>query len=151
MLVTLSQILKLPFPVFLLLYEYIFFHLFLTVSTQLNEQTEVSSSPFFSVPLNESVTPVPLLSKPDLEALCETSCTSSQLPKPPLPPSVPISHPISKPLPTSFTPAAVSSFTPALALSTTDARTTAPCCSSQSSSTCSGSKLPIACIKRHGN
>ncbi|XP_050976661.1 EH domain-binding protein 1-like protein 1 isoform X9 [Labeo rohita] len=109
----------------------------LPVSTQLNEQTEVSSSPFFSVPLNESVTPVPLLSKPDLEALCETSCTSSQLPKPPLPPSVPISHPISKPLPTSFTPAAVSSFTPALALSTTDARTTAPCCSSQSSSTCS--------------
>ncbi|XP_050976654.1 calponin homology domain-containing protein DDB_G0272472 isoform X3 [Labeo rohita] len=109
----------------------------LKVSTQLNEQTEVSSSPFFSVPLNESVTPVPLLSKPDLEALCETSCTSSQLPKPPLPPSVPISHPISKPLPTSFTPAAVSSFTPALALSTTDARTTAPCCSSQSSSTCS--------------
>ncbi|XP_016348985.1 EH domain-binding protein 1-like protein 1 isoform X5 [Sinocyclocheilus anshuiensis] len=108
------------------------------VSTQLNEQTmDVSTSPFFSVPLNESVTPVPLLSRPDLEALCETSCTSSQLPKPPLPPSVPVSYPISKPLPASFTPAAVSSSTPALALSTTDACTAAPCCSTQSSSTLS--------------
>ncbi|XP_016383834.1 uncharacterized protein ehbp1l1b isoform X4 [Sinocyclocheilus rhinocerous] len=108
------------------------------VSTQLNEQTmDVSTSPFFSVPLNESVTPVPLLSSPDLEALCETSCTSSQLPKPPLPPSVPVSYPISKPLPASFTPAAVSSSTPALALSTTDACTAAPCCSTQSSSTLS--------------
>uniref|UniRef100_A0A8C2Q4Z6 EH domain binding protein 1-like 1b n=1 Tax=Cyprinus carpio TaxID=7962 RepID=A0A8C2Q4Z6_CYPCA len=106
------------------------------VSTQLNEQTmDVSTSPFFSVPLNESVTPVPLLSRPDLEALCETSCTSSQLPKPPLPPSVPVSYPISKPLPASFTPAAVSSSTPALALSTTDAHTAAPCYSTQSSST----------------
>ncbi|XP_042588536.1 titin isoform X1 [Cyprinus carpio] len=106
------------------------------VSTQLNEQTmDVSTSPFFSVPLNESVTPVPLLSRPDLEALCETSCTSSQLPKPPLPPSVPVSYPVSKPLPASFTPAAVSSSTPALALSTTDAHTAAPCCSTQSSST----------------
>ncbi|KAK2871123.1 hypothetical protein Q8A67_023650 [Cirrhinus molitorella] len=105
----------------------------LPVSTQLNEQT-VEVSPFFSVSLNESVTPVPLLSKPDLEALCETSCTSSQLPKPPLPPSVPVSHPISKPLPASFTSVAVSSSTPALALSTTDGHTTAPCCSSQSSS-----------------
>ncbi|XP_042588538.1 protein piccolo isoform X3 [Cyprinus carpio] len=108
----------------------------LKVSTQLNEQTmDVSTSPFFSVPLNESVTPVPLLSRPDLEALCETSCTSSQLPKPPLPPSVPVSYPVSKPLPASFTPAAVSSSTPALALSTTDAHTAAPCCSTQSSST----------------
>uniref|UniRef100_A0A8C1I5H4 EH domain binding protein 1-like 1b n=1 Tax=Cyprinus carpio TaxID=7962 RepID=A0A8C1I5H4_CYPCA len=106
------------------------------VSTQLNEQTmDVSTSPFFSVPLNESVTPVPLLSRPDLEALCETSCTSSQLPKPPLPPSVPVSYPVSKPLPASFTPAAVSSSTPALALSTTDAHTAAPCYSTQSSST----------------
>ncbi|XP_016085175.1 EH domain-binding protein 1-like protein 1 isoform X10 [Sinocyclocheilus grahami] len=106
------------------------------VSTQLNEQTmDVSTSPFFSVPLNESVTPVPLLSRPDLEALCETSCTSSQLPKPPLSPSVPDSYPISKPLPASFTPAAVSSFTPSLALSTTDACKAAPCCSTQSSST----------------
>uniref|UniRef100_A0A8C1XAA2 EH domain binding protein 1-like 1b n=1 Tax=Cyprinus carpio TaxID=7962 RepID=A0A8C1XAA2_CYPCA len=106
------------------------------VSTPLNEQTmDVSTSPFFSVPLNESVTPVPLLSRPDLEALCETSCTSSQLPKPPLPPSVPVSYPISKPLPASFTPAAVSSSTPALALSTTDAHTAAPCYSTQSSST----------------
>ncbi|XP_043105845.1 titin isoform X3 [Puntigrus tetrazona] len=78
-------------------------------STELNEQMlEVSTSPFFSVPLNESLSPVPLLSKPDLEALCETSCTS-----------------------------AVSSSSPALSLSTTDACTTAPCCSAQSSSTCS--------------
>ncbi|XP_058644964.1 EH domain-binding protein 1-like protein 1 isoform X9 [Onychostoma macrolepis] len=106
------------------------------VSTQLNEQMmEVSTSPFFSVPLNESVTLVPLLSRPDLEALCETSCTSSQLPKPSLPASVPVSYPISKPLPVSFTPALVSSSTLALALSTTDAHTTAPCCSTQSSST----------------
>ncbi|XP_059394946.1 EH domain-binding protein 1 isoform X5 [Carassius carassius] len=108
----------------------------LKVSTQLNEQTmDVSTSPFFSVPLNESVTHVPLLSRPDLEALCETSCTSSQLPKPLLPPSVPVSYPISKPLPASFTPAVVSSSTSALALSTTDANTDAPCCSTQSSST----------------
>ncbi|XP_043105856.1 EH domain-binding protein 1-like protein 1 isoform X13 [Puntigrus tetrazona] len=107
-------------------------------STELNEQMlEVSTSPFFSVPLNESLSPVPLLSKPDLEALCETSCTSGQLPKPPLPPSVPVSYPSSKPLPASFTPAAVSSSSPALSLSTTDACTTAPCCSAQSSSTCS--------------
>ncbi|XP_026075582.1 uncharacterized protein LOC113054329 isoform X1 [Carassius auratus] len=107
----------------------------LKVSTQLNEQMMAfSSSPFFSIPLNESVTPVPLLSRPDLEALCETSCTSSQLPKSPLPPSVTVSYPIIKPLPASFTPAAVSSSTPSLTLSTTDARTTAPCCSSQSSS-----------------
>ncbi|XP_052422516.1 microtubule-associated protein 1B isoform X2 [Carassius gibelio] len=106
------------------------------VSTQLNEQTmDVSTSPFFSVPLNESLTHVPLLSRPDLEALCETSCTSSQLPKPPLPPSVPVSYPISKPLPASFTPAADSSSSSALALSTTDANTAAPCCSTQSSST----------------
>uniref|UniRef100_A0A9J8CD64 EH domain binding protein 1-like 1b n=1 Tax=Cyprinus carpio carpio TaxID=630221 RepID=A0A9J8CD64_CYPCA len=105
------------------------------VSTQLNEQMmAVSTSPFFSVPLNESVTPVPLLSRPDLEALCETSCTSSELPKSPLPPSVPVSYPISKPLPASFNPAAVSSSTPSLALSTTDAHTAAPCCPSQSSS-----------------
>uniref|UniRef100_A0A9J8BAF1 EH domain binding protein 1-like 1b n=1 Tax=Cyprinus carpio carpio TaxID=630221 RepID=A0A9J8BAF1_CYPCA len=107
----------------------------LKVSTQLNEQMmAVSTSPFFSVPLNESVTPVPLLSRPDLEALCETSCTSSELPKSPLPPSVPVSYPISKPLPASFNPAAVSSSTPSLALSTTDAHTAAPCCPSQSSS-----------------
>ncbi|XP_051763746.1 uncharacterized protein ehbp1l1b isoform X5 [Ctenopharyngodon idella] len=102
---------------------------------ELNERTvAVSTSPFFSVPLNESVTPVPLLSKPDLEALCETSCPSSQLPKPPPPPSASISYSISKPLPISFTPTTISSSTSALALSTTDALTNAPCCSPQSSS-----------------
>ncbi len=139
------------FTSFIYIYIYIcfFFHLFLTASTQLNEQMmEVSTSPFFSVPLNESMTPVPLLSRPDLEALCETSFTSSQLPKPPLPASVPVSYPISKPLPASFTPAAVSSSTPTLALST---HTTASCCSTQSSSTRSGTRLPVACIKRCSN
>ncbi|CAM4729974.1 unnamed protein product [Leuciscus chuanchicus] len=96
---------------------------------ELNEQTMAdSTSPFFSVPLNEPA--VPLLSKPDLEALCETSCPSSQLPKPPPPPSVSLSYPISKPQPVSFTPATVSSSISALALSTSEA----PCCSPQSSS-----------------
>ncbi|XP_056103638.1 uncharacterized protein ehbp1l1b isoform X5 [Rhinichthys klamathensis goyatoka] len=100
---------------------------------ELNERTmAVSTSPFFSVPLNEPA--VPLLSKPDLEALCETSCPSSQLPKPPPPPSVSLSYPISKPLPVSFTPATVSSSISALALSTSEALTNAPCCSPQSSS-----------------
>ncbi|XP_067253995.1 uro-adherence factor A isoform X8 [Chanodichthys erythropterus] len=100
---------------------------------ELNERTmAVSTSPFFSVPLNEPVPPVPLLSKPDLEALCETSCPSGQLPKPP--PSASLSFSISKPLPVSFTPATISSSTSALALSTTDALTNAPCCSPQSSS-----------------
>ncbi|XP_048035413.1 EH domain-binding protein 1-like protein 1 isoform X8 [Megalobrama amblycephala] len=100
---------------------------------ELNEQTmAVSTSPFFSVPLNEPVTPVPLLSKPDLEALCETSCPSGQLSKPP--PSASLSFSISKPLPVSFTPATISSSTSALALSTTDTLTNAPCCSPQSSS-----------------
>ncbi|KAK7120550.1 hypothetical protein R3I94_020522 [Phoxinus phoxinus] len=98
---------------------------------EVNERTmEASTSPFFSVPLNEPA--VPLLSKPDLEALCETSCPSSQLPKPP--PPVSLSYPISKPLPVSFTPATVSSSISALALSTSEALTNAPCCSPQSSS-----------------
>lgn len=108
-----------------------------------------STSPFFSVPLNEPA--VPLLSKPDLEALCETSCPSSQLPKPPPPPSVSLSYPISKPLPVSFTPATVSSSISALALSTSEALTNAPCCSPQSSSARSGTKLPIVCFKRDRN
>ncbi|XP_077098711.1 uncharacterized protein ehbp1l1b isoform X3 [Siphateles boraxobius] len=100
---------------------------------ELNERTmAVSTSPFFSVPLNEPA--VPLLSKPDLEALCETSCPSSQLPKPPPPPSVSLSYPISKPLPVSFTPATVSSSISALALSTSEALTNAPSFSPQSSS-----------------
>ncbi|KAK7125780.1 hypothetical protein R3I93_021218 [Phoxinus phoxinus] len=98
---------------------------------EVNERKmEASTSPFFSVPLNEPA--VPLLSKPDLEALCETSCPSSQLPKPP--PPVSLSYPISKPLPVSFTPATVSSSISALALSTSEALTNAPCCSPQSSS-----------------
>ncbi|XP_067288595.1 uro-adherence factor A isoform X2 [Pseudorasbora parva] len=105
------------------------------VFAELNERTvAVSSSPFFSVPLNESATPVPLLSKPDLEALCETSFPSCQLPKPSPPPSSSLSYSISKPVPVSFTSATVSSSTSALALSTTDALTNAPCCSPQSSS-----------------
>ncbi|XP_039523416.1 EH domain-binding protein 1-like protein 1 isoform X10 [Pimephales promelas] len=100
---------------------------------ELNERTMVvSTSPFFSVPLNEPA--VPLLSKPDLEALCETSCPSSELPKPPSPPSVSLSYPISKPLPVSFTPATVPSSISALALSTSEALINAPCCSPQSSS-----------------
>ncbi|XP_056322559.1 EH domain-binding protein 1-like protein 1 isoform X10 [Danio aesculapii] len=92
----------------------------------LNEQmTAVSASPFFTVSLNESVTPVPLLSKPDLEALCETHYSSGQFPKPPSPPS------LSFPLPVTFTPAASSS---SLAILSTDVLASAPCCSLQSSS-----------------
>ncbi|XP_021335040.2 EH domain-binding protein 1-like protein 1 isoform X19 [Danio rerio] len=92
----------------------------------LNEQmTAVSASPFFTVSLNESVTPVPLLSKPDLEALCETRYSSGQFPKPPSPSS------LSFPLPVTFTPAVSSSSLPILS---TDALASAPCCSPQSSS-----------------
>nr|XP_021335044.1 EH domain-binding protein 1-like protein 1 isoform X10 [Danio rerio] len=92
----------------------------------LNEQmTAVSASPFFTVSLNESVTPVPLLSKPDLEALCETRYSSGQFPKPPSPSS------LSFPLPVTFTPAVSSSSLPILS---TDALASAPCCSPLSSS-----------------
>ncbi|XP_051971720.1 EH domain-binding protein 1-like protein 1 isoform X7 [Xyrauchen texanus] len=84
------------------------------VSAELNEwKMSVSTSPYFCASLNEPVNPVPLLSSPDLEALCETSCPSKSL--------------------ISSTSVILLSTTPALALSTTDALTAAPCSSTQPS------------------
>ncbi|TRY99266.1 hypothetical protein DNTS_022824 [Danionella cerebrum] len=79
---------------------------------ELNERTmSAPESPFFSVPLNDSMNPVPLLSKPDLDALCEAPYPSPQIPNP---------------SPPSFALAAA--FPSALAISTTEPLTAAPCC-----------------------
>ncbi|XP_057176775.1 nascent polypeptide-associated complex subunit alpha, muscle-specific form isoform X16 [Triplophysa rosa] len=99
------------------------------VSAQLNEQKMGASPAPFCGALNEPVTTVPLLSTPDLDALCETSSPSKSLYKSSPPSSALLSYPISKPLPASSTPVILSSCTSAVDLHASDSLTASPCCS----------------------
>lgn len=108
-----------------------------SASAQLNEQKMATSTAPFCGTLNESMTTVPLLSKPDLEALCETSSPSKSLYKSSLPSSALISYP-SKPLPASSTSVTVPSSTPAVAMS--DSLAASPCCSPPPSAALQGTK-----------
>ncbi|XP_056592354.1 EH domain-binding protein 1-like protein 1 isoform X7 [Triplophysa dalaica] len=99
------------------------------VSGQLNEQkTGASPAPFCGA-LNEPVTTVPLLSTPDLEALCGTSSPTKSLNKSSSSSSALLSYLISKSLPASSTPVILSSCTPAVDLQASDSLTASPFCS----------------------
>ncbi|KAA0703997.1 EH domain-binding protein 1-like protein 1 [Triplophysa tibetana] len=99
------------------------------VPAQLNEQKMGASPAPFCGALNEPVTTVPLLSTPDLEALCETSSTSKSLNKSPSSSSALLSYLLGKSLPASSTPVILSSCTPAVALQGSDSLTASPFCS----------------------
>ncbi|XP_065114273.1 EH domain-binding protein 1-like protein 1 isoform X9 [Paramisgurnus dabryanus] len=99
----------------------------------LNEQKMAVSTPYFCTSFTEPVTPVPLLSTPDLDALCETSDPFKSLYKSSPPSSAPLSFLTSKPIPASSTPVILSSSSPAVALSTPDSLAASPCCSPEPS------------------
>ncbi|XP_073730387.1 EH domain-binding protein 1-like protein 1 isoform X10 [Misgurnus anguillicaudatus] len=99
----------------------------------LNEQKMAVSTPYFCTSFTEPVTPVPLLSTPDLDALCETSDPFKSLYKSSPPSSAPLSYLTSKPIPASSTPVILSSSSPAVALSTPDSLAASPCCSPEPS------------------
>nr|XP_055064395.1 EH domain-binding protein 1 isoform X3 [Misgurnus anguillicaudatus] len=99
----------------------------------LNEQKMAVSTPYFCTSFTEPVTPVPLLSTPDLDALCETSDPFKSLYKSSPPSSAPLCYLTSKPIPASSTPVILSSSSPAVALSTSDSLAASPCCSPEPS------------------
>lgn len=121
------------------------FFVSLSVSGQLNEQKMGASPAPFCGALNEPVTTVPLLSTPDLEALCGTSSPSKSLNKSSSSSSALLSYLISKSLPASSTPVILSSCTAAVDLQASDSLTASPFCSLPPSPAPPGTKQLTAC------